>query len=331
MGKGMLRIGISGQRFATYAIAVLALLAAGCATQAPEPAPVVPKQPEIVFEPPLEEITVTPLARIPLPPRLPSVAIVLTNTQPAYADVARELSRHFKRYQVYDLSNTSSAPVTVLRLINDSDPGAVIAIGLRAAQSSVAMSQKPVVFSQVFNYAEHGLLTENSRGISALAPLEAQLAAWKNIDPTIARLGMIVGEGHDELIAEAREAADKHGIELRVQISHSDQETLYFFRRMIRDIDGFWLFPDNRVLSGRALQEMLAEASRQHVPVNVPNESMLQLGARISMSTVASDIAAAVVSIVRQIQAGGLQLVPPMTRLSELRVVSRATTQVVER
>ncbi len=194
------------------------------------------------------------------------------------------------------------------------------------------MSQKPVVFSQVFNYEEHGLLTENSRGISALAPLDAQLVAWKNVDPTIARVGVIIGEGHDELIAEAREAADKHGIELRAHISHSDQETLYFFRRsMIRDIDGFWLFPDNRILSGRALQEMLAEAGRQQVPVNVPNESMLKLGAKISMSTVASDIAAAIVNVVRQIQAGGLQLVPPITGLSEVRVVTGATTQVVER
>lgn len=327
----MLGTGISIRRVARWAVAVLALAAAGCATHAPEPAPVADEHPEIVFEPPLEEVEVTPMGRTPLPPTLPSVAIVMTNAQPAYADVVTELSRHFKRYQIYDLSDASRAPVTVLRLINDSDPGAVIAIGLRAAQSSVAMAEKPVVFSQVFNYAAHGLLTENSRGVSALAPLDAQLAAWKEVDPTIARIGVIVGEGHEELIAEAREAADKHGIELRVHISHSDQETLYFFRRMIRDIDGFWLFPDNRVLSGRALQEMLGEASRQQVPVNVPSESMLQLGAKISMSAVASDIAATIVSVVRQIQTGGVDLVPPITRLSEVRVVTDSTTQVVER
>ena len=46
-----------------------------------------------------------------------------------------------------------------------------------SAQSSVAMSDIPVVFSQVFNYHDHGLLTENSRGVAAVAPLDAQLAA----------------------------------------------------------------------------------------------------------------------------------------------------------
>ena len=95
------------------------------------------------------------------------------------------------------------------------------------------------------------------------------------------RIGVIIGEGHDDLIEDARRAAEKHEIELRVQVTHSDQETLYFFRRMVRDIDGFWLFPDNRILSGRVLQEMLADANRQQVPVTVPSDSMLQLGATL--------------------------------------------------
>ena len=89
---------------------------------------------------------------------------------------------------------------------------------------------------------------------------------------------------------------------------------------MIRDIDGFWLFPDNRILSGRVLQQMLDEANRLRVPVAVPNESMLKMGATISMSTVASDIAETIVNIVREIQAGNLERVPPISQLSEIRV-----------
>jgi ABC-type uncharacterized transport system substrate-binding protein len=286
---------------------------------------------EIAVEPPIPEVSVAPLDRTPLPVELPPVAIVLTNSQPAYADVATELTRHFTRHEIYDLSRSDRPPVSILRSINDSESGAVIAIGLRASQSAVAISNKPVVFSQVFNYAEHDLLRERSRGVSALAPLDAQLAAWKRIDPTIARVGVIIGEGHEQLIADARSAAEKHGIELRVQVTGSDQETLYFFRRMIRDIDGFWLLPDNRVLSPRALQEMLGEARRQQVPVNVPSESMLQLGGMVSMSTVASDIARTIVDIVRRIQSGGIAGIPAITQLSEIRVVTNDTTQVVER
>ncbi len=245
---------------------------------------------------------------------------MLTNSQPAYADVARELARHFDEYEVYDLSDTSRPPVAVLRQINDAAPGAVIAIGLRAAQSSVAMSTQPVIFSQVFNYRHHDLLRDNSRGVAALPPMDAQIAAWKSIDPTISRIGMIIGEGHEDLLAEAEIAAQKHDVQLVVQVTQSDQETLYFFRRMVRDIDGFWLLPDNRVLSARVLKEMLAEARQQRVPVSVPSDSLLSLGAAISMMSSAADIAETIVGVVRSIQAGRLDRVPEITGLSEIQV-----------
>ena len=245
--------------------------------------------------------------------------------------MAVELAERLENYVVYDLGDEREPPVSVLRRINDSASGVVVAIGLRAAQSSVAMSDKPVVFSQVFNYHDHELLTDSSRGIAALPPLDAQVAAWKKIDPTVARVGVIIGEGHEELIEEARAAAERFDIELRVQVTRSDQETLYYFRRMIRDIDGFWLFPDNRILSGRVLRDMLADAKRQQVPVTVPSESMLELGATVSITTVAADIARTIVRVIREIQGGNLDSIPPITQLSEIRVATNGAVQVVER
>jgi ABC-type uncharacterized transport system substrate-binding protein len=329
----MLRIGVLARKSARYAMLFIALAVSGCSTLYPDFEPVadVVIVPDVVVEEPLDTIDIKPLGRTPWEPRLPSVAIVLTGTQPAYTDVARELTERLQDYDIYDLSDGSRPPISVLRLINDSNTGAIVAIGLRAAQSSVAMAAVPVVFSQVFNFQDHKLITENSRGVAALAPLDAQIAAWREVDPNIARIGAIVGEGHDDLIGEAQLAAQAQGIELRVQVTHSDQETLYFFRRMIRDIDGFWLLPDNRVLSGRVLQQMLTEASQQQVPVSVPSESMLQMGATVSMTTVASDIAETIVKVIRQIRAGNLNSVPPITQLSEIRVLSNDTIQVVER
>ena len=310
------------------------MLFAGCAMQnlPVEPAAEEPVVVVVAEEPPPAPAEEMPPARPPAPaPPLPAVAIVLTNSQPAYADVARELGRHFSDYQVYDLSDASRPPVAVLRQINDAAPGAVIAIGLRAAQSSVAMSTQPVIFSQVFNYRHHDLLRDNSRGVAALPPMDAQIAAWKDIDPSISRIGLIIGEGHDDLLAEAEIAAQHHGIELVVQVTHSDQETLYFFRRMVRDIDGFWLLPDSRVLSARVLKEMLAEAKQQRVPVSVPSDSMLSLGATISMTSTASDIAATIVRIVRSIQAGELDRVPEITVLSEIHVRTNGPESVGKR
>ena len=308
-------------KFMRCAIVVAAVGISGCSILTPQ-ADV--HEPKIVTEP---KVTV----KVPEPPQLPPVSIVLTSSRPDYADVARELTNRFDNYEVYDLDKDDRPPVTILRLINDSDSVAVVAIGLRAAQSSVAMSTNPVVFGQVFNYQDHDLLTDNSRGVAAIAPLAAQIAAWKKIDPSITRIGAVIGKGHEDLIAEAELAAQRHGLELRLHVTSSDRETLYVFKRMIRDVDGFWLFPDNRILSRNTLQQIVAESNRRHVPILVPRESMLQMGASISVSTVASDIAKTITDVIRQIQAGKLAQVPPISPLSEILVRTKDSVQVVKR
>ena len=301
----------------------ISLTLAACGTVPPEPTPPEPvagEEPQLIdVGPPLRP---APLPRPSTPPPLPEVAIILTSRQPAYEEVANELGARLDRFAIYDLTDRSQPPVTAFRQINDSESGAVVAIGLRAAKSSLSMAKVPVVFSQVFNYEQHGLVTENSRGVAALAPLDAHLSAWKRVDPTLATVGMIIGKGHEDLVTEAELAADKNGVELRIVRTESDQETLYHFKRMIREIDGFWLFPDNRVLSPRVLKDMLEQANRRQVPVAVSHEAMLPMGAAISISTVASDIAETIIDILHKINAGKIDEIPALSSLSEVRVVT---------
>lgn len=303
-----------------------ALGLSGCSLlpQEPEPTPIpeaIEPETEIEVLPPLPAPAPKSTTRVSTPPPLPSLAIVMTSGIAAYAEVATELSKRFETNAIYNLAEDERPPVNILRLINDSDSGVIVAIGLRAARSSVALASKPVVFSQVFNYQE--LLGENSRGVSAVAPLDAQVAAWKELDPSISRVGVIIGEGHDSLIEDARLAAERHGVELLVHTAGSDQETLFIFKRMIHNIDGFWLFADNRVLSPRSLQLMLSTANQQKVSVLVPAESMLAMGASVSIGSVTADIAETITTVVRQIEAGEIQDVPAISQLSEIRVVTR--------
>jgi ABC-type uncharacterized transport system substrate-binding protein len=100
---------------------------------------------------------------------------------------------------------------------------------------------------------------------------------------------------------------------------------------MIRDVDGLWLLPDNRILSARALQEMLTEAKQRQFPVSVPSESMLSLGAMISMTTQAADIAETIAAIVRRIQEGNIDGVSPITQLSAITIKTKNDKQVVSR
>ncbi len=248
---------------------------------------------------------------------------MLSARQPAYESVARELDRGLNGATVYDLSDDSRSPVQTFRQIGDSNAAAVVAIGMNAARTAVGLASVPVVFCQVFNYRDPGLLTDASRGVAALAPLDAHLAAWKRTNPSLKRVGTIIGSGHEALLEEARLAADRHDIQLLTVVVQSDQEAQYEFRRIVADIDGFWLFPDSRILSSRTLHEMLAQAGRRKVEVAVSNEAMLTLGASISVSAVPADIAATVIRLLRRIEAGQLAELPELTPLSAARVVTR--------
>ncbi len=288
----------------------------------PDPQPAVVIAPPEVPAAPAPVVKVKPLVVTPAVITLPQVAIVLSSRHPAYEKIAIELGEKLDNFTVFDLSDKSQPPVNAFRKIHDSDTSAVVAVGLRAAISATSMSKVPVVFCQVFNIEQNNLISDNSRGISSLPPLDLQIAAWKELDPSLSSIGAIVGPGHEDLIAEAEAAAAEHGIELHFRIAKSDRETLYLFNRLVGEIDGFWLFPDNRILSAPVLKEMLSYGSRHRVQISVFNESLLALGATLSSSTVDADIADTIIHILGQIASGNIGDVPPVSPLNDVRIVT---------
>jgi hypothetical protein len=292
-------------------------------TESPAPAPVAP--PVITTEP------VLPLPAAPpaSPEQEPitesvaqspgSVAIVLSDRSPAYENVALELSHLLDDFVIYNLADRSLNPEAAFSNIADSTARVVIAIGLRAAEQAMARSTVPVVFCQVFNIE----ITDAAvpvKGVAAIPPLLLQVNAWKRLDPGLEDIGTILGEGHDDLIAEAEHATAEHGIVLHYRTAASDRETLYMFNRMAPDIDGFWLFPDNRVLSVPILKEILSYAGRHKVRVAVFNASLLDMGAAMSATAVEADIAATVVLIADRIVNGDADSIPAVSPLHEVNI-----------
>ncbi len=271
-----------------------------------------------------EETAVSPTAGTPVvskpEPFLQRVAIVLSDRQPAYENIAAELGELLEDYLIYDLTDKSLTPRGVFSNIADFDAGLVIAIGMRAATVANAYSQVPVVFCQVFNIADIDLDSDNLKGVAALPPLAMQVAAWQELNPGLRNVGAIVGGGHEDLIDEASKAADSAGLTFHYRIARSDRETLYMFNRLALGIDGFWLFPDNRILSPMVLRQMLSYASRHRVQVAVFNPALLDFGAALSTTPVDSDIAATVVSVAHRVMRGDGESIPTVTPLNAIDV-----------
>ena len=137
------------------------------------------------------------------------------------------------------------------------------------------------------------------------------------MDPSLKNVGAILGEGHEALVAEATTAAEQHDVALHYRTARSDRETLYLFNQLLPHIEGFWLFPDNRVLSPSVLRQMFDYAARHNVQVAVFNESLLNMGATLSASAMAADIAAQIVAVVEQFVAGNTgDSIPDITPLT---------------
>ena len=299
------------------------LVIAGCATTPPLP-------PEETPPPPVASVpepAPPPAAPAPAPPPKPAPAllrrdvIVVFDTDTASAAataaaIADALPPRQYRVVTVDSANlTPPAP--------RSQPAVVIAVGRAAVDAARAqLPGRPIVFCQVFAYED--VLKDGGAiwGVHSLPPLALQLKTWQAIDPTLRGIALILGEGRDALSAEVTRAAASVGADVRFETSHSDRETLYLFKRLAAQVDGLWLFPDNRVLSPTVLRELLSYANSHSVGVLAFNESLLRWGALASAVSVPADIAETVRLVVERVAAGKTQDLPAMTplRAAELHV-----------
>lgn len=238
----------------------------------------------------------------PMPVQLlPTVAMLVSAEIPAYMDVANELNRRLaERTAIYQLKRNVADSSKAIDEIQRSDHEQVVAIGLVAARAARGLVGKQVIFCQVFNYADYDLVTDWMKGVSMLPRFSESFRVWKDLDPTLRRVAVLTGANQGHIVAEAREAARDHGIELVHREVHSDKETLYAFKRLAPEVQGLWLLPDNRVLSTGVIRATLSYSVRHSKQVLVFSPSLLKIGGLISIQGRESDVAAQVLARLQQ-------------------------------
>lgn len=324
MKPSSLHIGTLARR----ALAITALLTvAGCA--GPRPAPVEDMPPTMETETiPLEDEAspAPPVAAPQIPDRVPEpspheVVVLFANDVPGHTDVAAQIAALLPddayRVSLVDIRAADSA--TAVEALQDRAELVTVAVGLSAVEFARArLGERPIVFCQVFNYRDLLRGNESIWGVHSIPPLALQLQAWQSVDPSLRRVGLIVGNAHTQWLDDAREAATRAGIEIRTEVSASDRETLYLFKRLAPQIDGFWLLPDNTILSPAVLEQMLRYALSHNVSVLVFNENLLDWGALMSASGTPTNIAQGVRDVVARVVTGRTEGLPAMTPLSEV-------------
>jgi hypothetical protein len=79
-------------------------------------------------------------------------------------------------------------------------------------------------------------------------------------------------------------------------------EYRYAFKQMAPKVQGYWLLPDNRVLSSDTLRDVMSFSMRNGKQVAVFSEDLLDLGGLFSIASDHQDIAQAVLHRLEQAQ-----------------------------
>jgi ABC-type uncharacterized transport system substrate-binding protein len=313
---------------ATVAVAWLAL--AGCAVLRDEP-PAEPVAAAVEPAPEPEVAVVAPApppapAPVPVPrPRPPSprdVVVLFQEGTAGYSEIAARIVDELPaaRYRAVLVPIHASDSEDLLAPLSALRPALAVAVGREAAEfAREYLAATPLVFCHVFNYQEFLTADKPVWGVSALPPVALQLKGWTSVDPSRQRIGLIVSDTHSPLIDEAVAAAARgETVEFKHEVSSSDRETLYLFKRLAGQVDGFWLMPDNRILSPNVLRELLSYALAHEIGVLVFNDALLSWGALMSASSTPTDVARGVRSVLDRVAAGTTKGLPPMTPLSEI-------------
>ena len=255
----------------------------------PEPAPPPPPAPELAPEPEPE-------------PEPIAIAILSSGDQAEYESVRLALTSLADEAHVssWSLLGTPGRVESTLAEIRESGASNVIAIGMLAARAARQLDDAKVVFCQVFNYRQQGLLSGARQGVETIPDLGAAIELWKQMDPDLKTIGVITGAGHEARIAAAKAAFAGHEVDLLHLVTTSDKETHLEFQRMLPEIDGYWMFPDNHVLSSATIREVMALARRSRIGVLANDPRFHQVGAFISAADVPDEIARVAYSILNE-------------------------------
>ena len=260
-----------------------------CAQPEPKELPVVEIEPPVIIEklPPVaEKPAVKPVEKpiaVVAPPR---VVILVSDKTTAYSEVAKALAKGLgKRASIRYMKGNQARNIKMLSEYKGDERIQLVSIGLSASVAAKTLKDKQVIFCQVFNYHEHGLVTDKHKGVSMLPSMSQTFKAWRALAPNTTNISIITGSGFENMIKTAQSAAKKFGITLHHNVVNSDKEFQYTYKNIANKVQGYWILPDNRVLSGSVLRDVMTFSVRNSKQVAVFSEELLNLGGLFSVTS----------------------------------------------
>jgi ABC-type uncharacterized transport system substrate-binding protein len=220
------------------------------------------------------------------------VAILLSEGNPNSQQIADGLTAKLSTpTQLYYLPPQRQQQAEVVEQLKEQSPSQLVAIGSNAAFWAKSVADTQVVFSQVFNYQDEGLIDAGFSGVSMVPSAEKLFTEWKQLSPNLSQVGIITGPNNQQQIAAIQQAAKMQGVTVLHREVENDKEMLYEAKQLAPVIQGFWLLPDHRVLSRRSIKEFMMQSMKQGKQVALFNRQLFKYGGLLYVGGDVDDIA----------------------------------------
>jgi putative tryptophan/tyrosine transport system substrate-binding protein len=232
------------------------------------------------------------------------------------------------KVELHNLGGSRGREAEIVQAIKSSAVSQVVAVGLLAAQvARQRLDGKQVVFCQVLNVEEFNLVAPWMKGVSGIPSLAKQFAAWKALDPSLRKIGLITGQRAAYMLSEAEAAAKPLGLEIEHVAVSSDRAVLSALQELReRRIGGLWLAPDSSILSQRAILDLMAFTVKHNVPVLAFSPALLKEGALLSATADTREIANVTLERLRKAAPGNSVPGEGLAPLAGARITVSATT-----
>lgn len=255
----------------------------------------------------------------PPKPAVMQVVILVSEDIPAYSEVAKALAKKLgQRGNIRYLNGNQLENIKMLAAYRNDEHSQLVSIGLNASIAAKTLANRQVVFCQVFNYQDYALLSARHKGVSMMPSMSRTFSTWRALAPNITDIGVISGPDLDDMIQAARTTAKGYGITLHHETVNTDKEYQYAYKQLADKVQGFWLLPDNRVLSGNILRDVMTFSVRNSKQVAVFSDELLNLGGLFSTISDNQDIAQQVYDRLEQAQYKETIPGPDITYLDKL-------------
>jgi putative ABC transport system substrate-binding protein len=260
------------------------------------------------------------------------VAVLRSHEAPAYNSVLAGFKKGLGpmggSLVEYDLNDAGTDVVARLTAQN---PGVVVAIGARAAQTLLgAKLAVPVVFCAFPEAGGPALSGPLATGVILEVPVTDQLAALKRFAPRVRRVAVLYTPDHSRrAFDDAAAAAPYLAIDLVAATAKDKTELLDAHAAVHERADAFWLPADASLLTRGSWDKLLAETLRRKQPVMAADEALVAGGALLS---VAPDLEAAgmqAAELTKALLGGKRPAELPPVRAKSRVVVNRSTAKAL--